>query len=364
MKSARPTINDVARKAGVSKATVSGVINGTGSVKDSTRSRVLEAIEELNYRPSGLAKRTGGSEARSIGLLIKEIDNPYYAEIIAGAREEANAHGYTLLVASSEGDYPAERRIVELLEAKDIDGLVITPVFDRDADLSHLFELKRRNFPFVLLEEIRGVQASLIDIDNVEATCRLVKYLIDEGHTRILHFVGPSYSMHSAHRLAGVRKAYSESSLIFTDELVVPAGAHAEDGYRAGLEYFRGKEREQWPTVVTCYNDLVAFGLLRALTETGIRVPEDVSVVGYDDIALLGYLPVPLTTVHIPKREMGRQATQLLIRHIESREIVPPQKVMLEAELVIRSSARSLREEAGAPHAPDEDVEGRQSLRP
>ncbi len=342
MPAKRPTIDDVAREAGVSKATVSAVINDTGSVKDATRNRVLQVIQDLNYRPSGLAKRTGAQKSRSIGLLIKEIDNPYYSEMVASARKHAHDHGYTLLVASSEGEYQAERQIVELLRAKDVDGLLINPVLDENTDLSHLFELKRRNFPFVLLEEIRGVQASLVDIDNVEVTRKAVRYLIDVGHRQIVHFAGPRYSMRSEQRIEGVRRAYSESSLIFTEDLIVPAGASCEDGYRAGLDYFRATNGPDRPTAVLCYNDLVALGLLRALSERGIQVPGDVSVVGYDDIEILRYLPMSLTTISLPKREIAEKAIHLLVQQIEAREPVPPEKIFFDAELVIRGSTRSL----------------------
>jgi LacI family transcriptional regulator len=342
MKSKRPTINDVARQAGVSKATVSAVLNDSGSVRSTTRDRVLGVIEQLNYRPSGMAGRARSRTGKSIGLVIKEIDNPYYAEVTSGARKQASESGYTLLVTSSEGEYDAERKAIELLQAKDVDGLIITPVLDDETDLSHLFELKRRNFPFVLLEAIRGVQASLVDIDNVKASRRTVEYLIGQGHTRIIHFAGAPYSMHTLERVDGVRHAYSESQLVFADEAIVPAGAHLEDGYRAGLEYFRDRPAEDRPTAVTCYNDLIALGLCRALSELGIRVPEDVSVVGYDDIQLLGYMPVPLTSVHVPKFRMGEIATQMLIRHLESKEALPPQKVFLEAELIVRRSTRAL----------------------
>ncbi|HEX2094249.1 MAG TPA: LacI family DNA-binding transcriptional regulator [Longimicrobiaceae bacterium] len=338
----RPTINDVARLAGVSKATVSAVLNDTGTVRESTRDRVVAVMEHLNYRPSGAPGRGGGQKGRSIGLVIKEIDNPYYGEVVTGARAAAQESGYTLLVTSSEGEYESERRAVELLQRKEVDGLILTPVLDADADLSHLFELKRRNFPFLLLEELRGVPASLIDVDNEEASRRAVEFLIEQGHTRIVHFAGPEYSWHSQERIDGVRRACSGSHVIFTDQDIVRAGAHLEDGYRAGLEYFGGPSSAERPTAVTCYNDLVALGLCRALAELGIRVPEDVSVVGFDDIQLLDYLPFRLTSVRMPKFEMGRLAAQMLIRHIESREALPPQKVYLDAELVVRDSTAPL----------------------
>ena len=341
MKIQRATITDVARQAGVSKATVSAVINDSASVKGSTRDRVLSAIDVLNYRPSQITRATA-RKTKSIGLLIKEIDNPYYAEVVLGARQHANEQGYTLLVASSEGEYDAERRAVELLQAKDVEGLIATPVLDEHADLSHFFELKRRNFPFVLLEEVRGVRASLVDVDNRDASRKAVEYLIRQGHTRIVHFAGPRYSMHSEERLDGVRHACSASHLIFRDEDAIEAGAHLADGYRAGLACFRKRTGAARPTAVTCYNDLVAIGVCRSLHELGLRIPDDVSVIGFDDIPLLEYLPVPLTTVRMPKAKMGEVAAQMLIRHIESRAVVPPQKVVLEAELVTRQSTRAL----------------------
>lgn len=355
----KPTINDVARRAGVSKATVSAVLNDTGSVKDSTRDRVLEVVEQMNYRPSNTAGNIGKRRGKSIGLLIKELDNPYYAEVIAGARREANAHGYTLLVTSSEGEYAAEQRIVDLLKSKDVDGLIITPVLDAEPDLTYLFDLKRRNFPFVLLEGIRGVQASLVDIDNVAASHQAAAYLIEQGHSRLVHFAGPEYSMHSGQRIEGVRRAYSESRLIFTDEVVVPTGAHLEDGYRVGLEFFRRRRGEDRPTAALCYNDLVALGLYRALAELGIAVPDEVSIVGCDDIQLLDYLPVSMTTVHVPKVEMGQLATRMLIRHIEAPENIEPQKVYLDAELVVRGTTRSLNSDSQS--APALVVDGAQS---
>ncbi len=310
----RPSINDVARNAGVSKATVSAVLNDKGTVGRATRERVLEVIRELNYRPSNQGARSRPRH-RCVGLLIKEIDNPYYLEIAAGINAFCRKQEYSVLVASSEGDCAAERTAIESLTEQGADGLVITPVLDEDTDLSHLFELKRRNYPFVLLEDIRGIKASLVDVENVEASRQAVQFLIQNGHTRIVHFAGPSYSMHSQERMDGVRRAFSRSALMFNEDAIIRAGAHLEDGYRTGLAYFGEKRRApDRPTGVTCYNDLVALGLCRALAELGLKVPEDVSVVGFDDLAMIPYMGIALTTVHVPKVEMGERAPWLLGR--------------------------------------------------
>ena len=342
MRAKPPTIDDVAREAGVSKATVSAVINSTGSIGQDTRDRVLEIVERLNYRPSGArgnARRRGG---KSIGIVIREQENPFYSDVVAGARSVVEELGYTVLVASSEGRYEAERRAVDTLREHDVSGLLLYPVLTAASDLSHLFDLKRRNFPFVLLEAVWGVQANLIETDSELAAQQAAEYLISLGHTRIVHFAGPAYSMHSKQRINGTYRAFSGSKISFTGESVIEAGAHIEDGYRAGLRYFRKHRTRARPTGVTCFNDMVALGVCRALTELGLTVPGDVSVIGYDDIPFLGYLHVPLTSVRVPKFEIGKRAAQILLDEIQAPEAVPPQRVSFAPEIVVRESTRRL----------------------
>ena len=336
------TITDVAGLAGVSKSTVSAVLNNKDTIKESTRRTVLRAMDELSYRPSSSARRGFRSTtARSIGFVIKEARNPYYAEALAGIEEVAKEAGYLVSVTSSGGDYEVEHRIVELGMEQEVAGMIITPILDYDSDLSHIFELKRHNIPFVLLEDVRGIRASLVDADNVKASAEAVSYLIRNGHSRIVHFSGPRYSKHSEERADGMRRAFSESHLVYDENVIVHAGDSPEDGYRAGLEFF-GARRADRVTGVTCYNDLVALGLLRALRELGVGVPEEVSVIGFDDLDILEFFPTRLTTVHVPKYEMGRMAAEILIRQIESRQELPLEKVFLDAKLVVGDTTRAL----------------------
>ena len=206
MEDKRATIADVAAHAGVSKATVSGVLNGTSAVRPSTRARVLAAAEQLQYRlparsrasrssapaPHARAARGAGAPdaSPSLGVVVREACNPFYAEVIEGVREVADARGYAVLVASSEGDYGAERRAVELLHQKQVGGLMVYPVLDDEGDLSHFFELRRRDYPVVMLEGVRGLPACLVDIDNRAASAAAVEHLVALGHTRIAHFAG------------------------------------------------------------------------------------------------------------------------------------------------------------------------------
>ncbi len=338
----RPTIGDVAEKAGFSKATVSAVLNDADTVKDSTRRKVNQAIDELNYRPRAAARNGFQADLnKSIGLIIKESDNPYFADVIAGARSRGNEKGYTILSASSEGNYDSEQQIVDVFKGKDVDGIVVIPVLKSNADLSYLFDLRRRNFPFVLLEDVQGVQASLVDIDNEESSKMAAKHLLDEGYERIVHFAGPEYSMHSRERVRGIRQAFSESPLVFSDDLIVQAGARLSDGYQTGKEYFGDLAVDKRPTGVTCYNDLVAIGLMRALRELKIDVPGEVAVIGCDDIELAQYISTSLTSIRIPKFEMGYRAVDILIDQIESDQTPPSEKIHLDAELIQRESTQS-----------------------
>lgn len=334
----RPTISDVARQTGVSKATVSAVLNDSDAVGSDTRDRVLAAIESLNYRPTQQSGVRAATRFRSIALVIKEHDNPYYDEVTAGVRAFAETQGYMLFVVSSEGSYSSEKRAVELLREKGVDGLIAAPVMDEHADLSHFYELKRRNYPFVFLEQVRGVPASLVDLENVSASQKAVEYLFSLGHRRVAHFAGPQYSLHSEERADGVRRAYSSTHLVLAPEDIIDAGAHFDDGYRCGSSLFESRQRDDWPTAITCYNDLVAMGLVKAIIDLGLKVPDDVSVIGFDDIRFSEIFLVPLTTVRVPKFEMGSRAAQMLIDHIESRQAVTPQRHYLDATLVVRAS--------------------------
>lgn len=333
------TMADVAELAGVSKSTVSAVINNKDVVAAATRRRVLQAVDELNYElKHSVPHRSIASSGKGIGYVIKESGNPYYAEALAGIQAVAHEAGYLVFVCSSEGDFATEQEIVRQFAARGIDGLIIMPILNDETDLSHIFDLKRLNVPLILLESVRGIRAGLVDTDNVQASAQAVSHLIDLGHQRIVHFAGPDYSKHSGERVEGVRRAFSESRLIFDSRsMIIPTGDSIEAGYRTALEYFSACGDDH-PTGVTCYNDLVALGLIRALDELGLRVPEDVSVIGFDDIEILNYLPVSLTTVRVPKQEMGRRAAELLLKRIEEKEPGAPERIYLEAELIVRGT--------------------------
>lgn len=340
----RVTIDDVAHRAGVSKATVSAVLNHKNVVRPDTRRSVLKAIKDLHYRPHPGArtlKRTS-SDRGSIVVLIRELDNPFYTTLVLGVMQYAGEKGYLVVVLSSEGDHALEEHITQSLSQRDVRGAVIAPVLDGTAEIEHLFRLKMINFPFVLLEAVRGIQANVVAIDNIKAMHEAVRYLIGGGHSRILHFAGPQQSAHTYERIEGFKRAYMESNFAFGENLIVPAGAHLDDGYRTCLEYFKGRSPEDYPTAIVCYNDLVALGVMSALNELKIAVPDTVSVVGNDDIPFSHHVPVKLTTIRTPMFALGMKAAEILINNIESSKPLPVENVVMEAELTVRESTKPL----------------------
>jgi DNA-binding LacI/PurR family transcriptional regulator len=339
----RITIVDVAKKAGVSKGTVSAVINGKNSVKPTTRDHILEIMKELNFRPKGVARNLkNGNKDKSIGIIIKDLNYPFYTTIATGVKEYANSKGYSVVITSSENDHECEKKFSHLFSTKDIKGTIIAPIVEGTAEIEHLFKLKMINYPFVLLEDVKGIQANVVAIDNIKAIKRAVKYLINSGHTKIVHFAGPPNSSHTQERIEGFRHAFSESPLIFKKEMIVSIGSRHEESYGKTLEYFKNRSREDYPTAIVCFNDQQALAVMMALKKLDIKVPEEISIVGNDDIYYAEIYPVPLTTIRAPQIEIGKRAAEILIRNIESSTLLPNEKVVLETEFVVRESTRIL----------------------
>jgi DNA-binding LacI/PurR family transcriptional regulator len=339
----RITIEDVANRAGVSKGTVSAVLNGKNSVKPQTRERILEVMKELNFRPRGMARNLkNGDEDRSIGIIIKDLNYPFYTAIATGVREYAVKKGYQVIITSSENDHECEKKFTHIFSTKDIKGAIIAPIVEGEAEIEHLFKLKMINYPFVLLEEVKGIQANAVVVDNLKAVRQAVKYLFDGGHRKIVHFAGPPQSSHTQERIEGFRYAFSESTQAFHKDMVVSIGSRHEESFHNALAYFNKLRREDYPTAIVCFNDQQAMGVMSALRELEIRVPDDISIIGNDDIEYAKLYPVPLTTIRAPQEEIGRRAAEILIRNIESSVLLPPERVLLPTELVVRDSSKSL----------------------
>jgi len=337
------TIQDVAERAGVSKGTVSAVINGKTTVKASTRELVREVMREMNFRPKGQARNLKGQQIeRTVGVIIRELDNPFYTALATGIKKYANQKGYVEFIASSEADHQNEEAITQLFTSKDVKGAIIAPVINGSIEIEHLFRLKLLNYPFVMLEEVQGIQANVVSINNLRATMKAVKYLMDTGHTDIVHFAGPEFASHTYERINGFRQAFSESSMIFNESLIVPCGSHFHHGFETGMAYFKEVDPDRFPMSVVCYNDVTALGLTSALNRLNIDVPNQVSIIGNDDIEFARHWSPALTTIHTPLHELGMKAAEVLIRHIEADQILPVENHVLESELRVRETTLDL----------------------
>jgi DNA-binding LacI/PurR family transcriptional regulator len=337
------TIEDVAKRAGVSKGTVSAVMNGKNTVKPGTRDRILKVMKDLNFRPRGVARNLkNGHQDKSIAVIIKDLNYPFYTSIATGVKEYANSKGYSVIIASSENDHECEKKFTHLFSGKDIKGTIIAPIVEGASEIEHLFKLKMINHPFVLLEAVKGIQANVVAIDNLRAIKKAVKYLIDGGHTKIVHFAGPPDSSHTQERIEGFRHAFSESTLVFNSDMIIPIGSRHEESYGNTLRYFKNRKRKDYPTAIVCFNDQQALAVMTALKELSVQVPRDISIVGNDDIYYAKIYPVPLTTIRAPQHQIGKKAAEILIRNIESPALLPTEQVVLETEFIVRESSRVL----------------------
>ncbi len=337
------TIAEIAKKAGVSKGTVSAVLNDKNNVKLSTKENILQVMRELNYRPKGIARnlRSFNTE-KSIGIIIKELNYPFFTTIAEGAKEYAGSRGYSLIVSSSDYNLENEKKFTNLFSAKDISGTIIAPIMEGNSEIEHLLKLKMLNYPFVLLANVKGIAANVVEIDNKMAVKKAVEYLINNGHKKIVHFAGPLESAHTKKRIDGFRKAFSGSSLVFHKEMIIPIGSNNKISYEKTINYFRSLQRKDYPTAIVCFNDQQALAVITALRDLNIKVPKDISVIGNDDIHYAEIYSVPLTTINSPQSEIGRKAAEILIRNIESPTLLPVERVVLDTKLVVRKSTRKL----------------------
>ncbi len=337
------TIKEIAKRAGVSKATVSAVLNERSTVKQSTREHVLQLMRTLNYRPKGFARNMKyGDAGKCIGIIVKELNYPFFTTIAEGAKEYARSKGYSLVIASSDYNHESEKKFTNLFSAKDIRGAIIAPIAEGNSEIEHLFKLKMLNYPFVLLASVKGITANVVEIDNKGAVKKAVEYLIKNGHKKIVHFAGPPESAHTKERVDGFRNAFSESTLAFNDKMIISIGSNTKVSYEKTIKYFRSRKRKDYPTAIVCFNDLQALAVMTALRDLKIKIPKDISIIGNDDIHYAEIYSVPLTTIRSPQREIGQRAAEILINNIESSTLVPIEHIVIDTELVVRKSTRKL----------------------
>jgi LacI family transcriptional regulator len=328
---ARPTIYDVARLAGVSTATVSRALNGTGQIAEATRATIDDAVAQLGYHPNNAARSLVTRSTQTIALLLPDITNPFYAALAGGVQERALESGHTMLLCTTEGDPEREEHYLSLLRAKQVDGVLVDGLVLPPARITRFV---REGLPIVCLDrDIDSTLVPLVQVNNRLGARLATEHLLSLGHTRIAHVAGAAELRISEERIAGYQDAHHVFGIPVDAELLAMGSFTEEGGYEATESLLVGPSF----TAVFAANDLSALGVLSALSESGRAVPDDVSVVGFDDLRLSRYTTPPLTTVHQPAGEIARQATGLLLELAAGRT-VDRMLHLLEPELVVRRS--------------------------
>jgi LacI family transcriptional regulator len=337
------TIEDVAERAGVSTATVSRVLSGTVGARPETRERVLSAVRALGYRPSLVARSLKLRRTQTVGLIITDVENPFFAETVRAVEDAAQELGYAIVLCNGAEDREREAGYLQVLADRRVDGMVIAT---GGVGRRHARWLELAPVPVVMMNceaPVPGVPAVLSD--NRAGGCLAAEHLLRLGHRRLGHLTVPAVHAAAEARLAGIGDALEAAGLRRSDVAVAEGDGHVAGGQRAMSELLA---RAPDVTGVVCYNDLTAIGALRAVRALGRQVPAEVSVVGFDNLDLAAYVDPPLTTVNQQKVAMARWAVDRLVRRIEdghsgAPEESTPEATLLPVELIVRESTAAPR---------------------
>ena len=335
MKKKAPTMKDVARLAEVSVATVSAVANGITGVSAKRAERVRKAMEALDYHADQIARSLKTGRTQVLGMILPDVTNPFYPEVIVGAEEIARAARYSLILCNANEDAEQEQQQLNILFSHRVDGVLIAC---SDPEIS-FDRLMRRRFPIVCFDRIPpGFRGDTAATDNFSGAYEATRHLIELGHKQIVVLAGRTELSTHSRRLEGFRKAMTDARLPVLDHHSRAGGMQPQAGYEFGRRLFNSPDP---PTAVFCTNNKLLLGFVRAMNEAGVRCPEEMSVIGFDDFSWTENFHPRLTTVAQPARELGRQAMQLLIERVESKSEdfpSPARQVLLKPELRIRES--------------------------
>lgn len=332
---------DIARIAGVSTATVSRVINKTGNVAQETYKKVRRVIEEQGYVPDTIAKSLRMRQTKTIGFVIPDIGNPFFPEVLKGVEAVCVEYGYNIILGNTNEDVRTERAVVRNLRQQRVDGLLMILVDESGATLRWGLKGSEGRLPIVFIDRhIEGFQYDSVVIDNEGGAFQATDYLLQLGHTRIAIIHGPANMTPGGGRLRGYLQAMRAKGVEIVSDYVKEGDFRTRSGYELAKHLM---SLPTPPTAIFGGNNLMTMGIFEALRDMGVRIPDQVSVVGFDDFLLAAHLTPPLTVVDRPMSDMGRIATELLISRIENRDQTAVRKVVLPTKLRVRQSCREFR---------------------
>lgn len=330
------TIKDVAIRAGVSTATVSNVVNNTRFVNNELRERVLNAIQDVGYQPNQVARGLRRGDTKSIGLVLPDNSNPFFAEIARYIEDKAFELGYGVFLCNTASNLKREAAYIDMLISKQIDGIIFIASHN---DAVHLLKLKNLGIPVVFVDrEIPLMLGDMVLVNNEQGGYTATKYLIDLGHKRIACFTGPSDASPSGARVVGYRNALIEAGIEIKNEYILTGDFQFQSGEQLLMKVLSLNEV---PTAIFSCNDMMAIGLIRQAQAVNIRIPEDMSVIGFDDILFVSAISPALTTIAQPSHEIAQTTLTLLFDKIQGIHGAPDGKrIVLDTKLVIRDSCQ------------------------
>lgn len=328
------TIQDVARRAGVAPMTVSRVINNSGYASQEVRERVLAAVAELGYMPNTLARSLRIRRSNTIALILTDITNPFFTTMARGVEDAASAAGYTVIFGNTDESEEKERRYLEMIQQKRVDGILLVPA---GGSVEAVEGIRQVGTPLVVLDRrIPGEMVDVVRCNSTEGAYRLTRIMLELGHRQIALLTGPVSVSTAEDRAAGFRKAMEEAGI---DKPQVIYGSFTQDsGYEMARKALVIQPR---PTALIAGNNFIAIGLLKAVRDADLEVPEDLAVAGFDDLPTAMVVEPFLTVAAQPAYEMGRQAADLLFSRLSGENSAPPQEILLPLDLILRRSSGS-----------------------
>ncbi|EJG0027352.1 substrate-binding domain-containing protein [Vibrio alginolyticus] len=333
------TMKDIAKLAGVSTSTVSHVINKTRFVSEEISERVNNAAKELNYyAPSALARSLKVNRTKTIGMLVTTSTNPFFGEVVKGVERSCYQKGYSLILCNTEGDNERMRQSINTLLQKRVDGLILM-CSSLEGERIDVFE-RYPDIPVVVMDWGPMLFTSdKIQDNSLRGGYLAAKYLIDCGHTEIGCITGPLIKHQAQMRYEGYKRAMNEAGLEFNANWIIESDFECEGGYQA---FKKMAQRGALPSSIFVSNDMMAMGVINAANELDIKVPDDLSIIGYDDIHIAKFMSPSLTTIHQPKYRLGQAAVETLVRKLDEKS-TEAQVVQLEPTLVERKSVKRLK---------------------
>ncbi|WP_341277716.1 LacI family DNA-binding transcriptional regulator [Paenibacillus sp. FSL H8-0537] len=334
----KATIYDIAREAGVSIATVSQVINGKGKISEERRNEVMRIMERLNYQPSVIASALTGKRTFTLGLLVPDISNPFFAEIARAVEDQSRRLGYSLVICSTDNKDERVERYLSLLRQKSVDGIIIGTGIDNEDIIKPL--LTQSIAVALIARDMPALAVHTVIVEDFKGGALGARHLLEEGHHRVAVLAEHMKVSSSRERVRGFRSVVDAAGLPWSDASVKFCDYTLEDGKRKALELLKLTER---PTALFCCNELLAIGALQAAKELKLRIPRDVSVIGFDNTILASVSDPPLTTIAQPIEAMGKKVVDLLVEALQDKSAAAKaERIVLEPELIIRHSTSSI----------------------